>query len=466
MIFACGASLFSDGYVNALSGTVTTITTGYIYKNTTADIADFKTLFPSMAFVGTVVGMLLFGFVADFVGRRWGMLICSGILILFSILAAGAWGAGGSTGGLFAALIAYRFLIGIGIGGEYPCGSVAAAENTEQKNIKKTQQQGLFVLATNSCIDVGFVVAAFVPLVLLWIFGMNHLEWVWRLTVGFGAIPPLSLLFFRARMQEPESFKKGAIKRKLPWLLILKKYWVRLAAVSIVWFIYDFVAYPAGIYGSYFTDQLFPDASLYTSLAFNIAINAFYLPGTFIGAIVVDRLGPKNTIMIFLALQAIFGFALSGAFGYFRNHTAGLIIMYGIFVACGEAGPGNNLGLLASKAVAPSAVRGRFYAIAAAVGKIGAFVGTYIYTPLQDRYPENSDLHFSAPFYVGSGLAVLGVILIFFFVPPVVTDGIEKMDEEFFAYLAENGYDMTNIGLEGEEPTQVEEGREAEKRSD
>lgn len=343
VIFACGASLFSDGYVNALSGTVTTILTQYIYADRTAgDVSQFTTLFPSMAFVGTIVGMLFFGFVADFVGRRWGMLICSGILILFSILAAGAWGAGGSVGGLFAALIAYRFLIGIGIGGEYPCGSVAAAENTEQKNIKKTQQQGLFVLATNSCIDVGFVVAAFVPLVLLWIFGMDQLEWVWRLTVGLGAIPPLSLLFFRARMHEPDSFKKGAIRRRLPWGLILKKYWLRLAAVSIVWFIYDFVAYPSGIYASYFTAQLFPNASLYTTFAFNIALNAFYLPGTFIGALVVDKLGPKNTIMIFLTLQAIFGFALSGAFGYFRNHTAGLIIMYGIFIACGEAGPGGH----------------------------------------------------------------------------------------------------------------------------
>lgn len=86
-----------------------------------------------------------------------------------------------------------------------------------------------------------------------------------------------------------------------------------------------------------------------------------------------------------------------------------------------------------------------------------AFVGTYIYTPLQDRFPEESNLHFSAPFYVGSGLAVLAVILVFFFIPEVQTDGIEKMDREFFAYLAENGYDMSNIGLAGEGPQAAEE---------
>jgi len=45
-------------------------------------------------------------------------------------LAAGAYGAHDSAYGLLQALAAYRFLLGIGIGGEYPAGSVGAAEST------------------------------------------------------------------------------------------------------------------------------------------------------------------------------------------------------------------------------------------------------------------------------------------------------------------------------------------------
>ena len=41
-----------------------------------------------------------------------------------------------------------------------------------------------------------------------------------------------------------------------------------------------------------------------------------------------------------------------------------------------KSGPGNCLGLLASK-TSPTAVRGQFYGIAAAIGKIGAFIGTW-----------------------------------------------------------------------------------------
>lgn len=51
------------------------------------------------------------------------------------------------------------------------------------------------------------------------------------------------------------------------------------------------------------------------------------------------------------------------------NHIAGFAILYGIFLSFGELGPGNCLGLLASKAIGPTAARGQLYGIAAAVGK-------------------------------------------------------------------------------------------------
>lgn len=51
-------------------------------------------------------------------------------------------------------------------------------------------------------------------------------------------------------------------------------------------------------------------------------------------------------------------------------------VVYGIFLSLGELGPGNCLGMLAAKS-GPTAVRGQFYGIAAAIGKIGAFGGTW-----------------------------------------------------------------------------------------
>lgn len=57
--------------------------------------------------------------------------------------------------------------------------------------------------------------------------------------------------------------------------------------------------------------------------------------------------------------------------------------MYGIFLSLGELGPGNCTIVLASKTSA-TAVRGQYYGVAAAVGKIGAFVGTWVFPPIID----------------------------------------------------------------------------------
>jgi hypothetical protein len=41
------------------------------------------------------------------------------------------------------------FLLGIGVGAEYPCGSVAAAEQSEGEGVAKNAQHRWFALATS-----------------------------------------------------------------------------------------------------------------------------------------------------------------------------------------------------------------------------------------------------------------------------------------------------------------------------
>ena len=70
----------------------------------------------SIAFAGTVVGQLFFGYTSDHYSRKWSLLVSTLILMLFAALCAGSYGYHGSIGGLFASLTAFRFLLGIGIG--------------------------------------------------------------------------------------------------------------------------------------------------------------------------------------------------------------------------------------------------------------------------------------------------------------------------------------------------------------
>jgi len=249
----------------------------------------------SIAFAGTVVGQLAFGYLSDHWSRRHSLLISTIIIIVFSALGAGSYGAGGSVQGLFAALTAYRFLLGIGIGGEYPAGSVACAESTGE--LKKGHRNRWFIFFTNFAIDAGFVVAAFVPMIAVLIFTEKHLRAAWRLSLGLGIVPPLSLLYLRIKLREPEEYNRNKMHRTFyflmahqtipsvlnadhpasvdyPYWLIIKFYWFRLIIVSLIWFIYDFSAYSFGIYSSsWLAFLLSADAPLWKSFGWNTCVD-------------------------------------------------------------------------------------------------------------------------------------------------------------------------------------------------
>jgi MFS family permease len=68
----------------------------------------------SITFAGTVLGMLFFGYTSDHFSRKWSLFTSTIIIIVFAALGSGSYGAGGSPTGLLAALVAYRFFLGIG----------------------------------------------------------------------------------------------------------------------------------------------------------------------------------------------------------------------------------------------------------------------------------------------------------------------------------------------------------------
>jgi hypothetical protein len=58
-------------------------------------------------------------------------------------------------------------------------------------------------------------------------------------------IPAGAVFLWRLTMEEPTRYKKDSMKNaKIPYWLIIKRYWPGLAALSLSWFIYDFITYP------------------------------------------------------------------------------------------------------------------------------------------------------------------------------------------------------------------------------
>jgi len=326
---------------------------------------------------------------------------------------------------------------------------VGCAESTGE--LKEGSRNKWFILFTNVQIDLAFFISAIVATVVVLITGENHLRAAWRICLGIGIIPPLSLLYLRLKLQEPEAFQRESLaKAKTPWLLIIKYYWYRLGIVSMIWFIYDFSAYSFGIYAtSILANLLGADAPLWKSLAWNILINFFYMPGCIAGAFVADlpSMGPKKTLCIGVVLQGIIGFIMAGCYPYLNKpeNVAGFVVVYGIFLALGEFGPGDNIGLIASKTCA-TGIRGQYYGIAAAVGKIGAFAGSYALDALQKDAGKDEIAAGRNPFFVASALAFVAAGLVLL-LPHIGQDTIDQEDVQFREYLTANGFDTATMGL-------------------
>lgn len=141
---------------------------------------------------------------------------------------------------------------------------------------------------------------------------------------------------------------------------------------------------------------------------------------------------------------------------YLLNLNLSLLVMYGIYLTWGEFGPGDCIGLVSSE-LYPTAVRGQVYGISAAVGKIGALVGTQVFKPIVKAFGGSGTLNGQrSPFIIGTCLALLGAIITWYFIPDASKQGLEVEDREFREYLEQNGFDTSLFGEKDDESIKTE----------
>jgi MFS family permease len=139
-------------------------------------------------------------------------------------------------------------------------------------------------------------------------------------------------------------------------------------------------------------------------------------------------------MMIGFSGYLVFGLIIGCAYDQITKITALFVVFYGLMQSSGNMGPGDMLGLLSSESYATS-VRGTCYGISAALGKVGAAVGTQAFTPIQ------TNLGKKWTFIIAAICGVVGVIVTYFFVPDIKGEDLAESDEKFRQYLIENGWD-------------------------
>ncbi|KAI5960070.1 GIT1 [Candida pseudojiufengensis] len=436
MILSAGFALISDGYQNNV---MSMLNKYFAIKYPKVYDANMSAQVSNASLVGTILGQLTMGFFADRISRKAAIVLSTFVLVIGSIMCAASHGK--TVTGMFWMLTISRGVVGWSVGGEYPSSSLTASEAANE-SVKK--RGGVFIMVTNFPLSFGGPLSICVFLIVYQITGMK--SGLWRSLFVVGMFLPLSVFYFRMKMVTSVLFKKSAMRKNPPYWLALKYYWPRLLGTTITWFLYDFVTFPNGIFSATIISNVISDAKDLQSIAeWTLLLGAIALPGVFVGALIVDRIGKKYTMMIGFVGYIVFGLVVGCAYFKIKNITALFIVLYGLMQSFGNLGMGNCLGLVSSESFA-TPVRGTFYGFSAVIGKVGAVCGTYAFKRvLFVGGTKDSGQRYT--FIIAACCGVVGVILTYILIPNLKVDDLLEEDVKFKNYLRDSGY-KGHFGLE------------------
>lgn len=216
-----GAALISDGYQNNLM----TMTNVLFRKEYPMEyVSSVSTQVSNALLVGEILGQVVVGLTCDYMGRKTAIIVTTLMIVFGGILATASHGV--TTLGMFWMLTISRGIVGFGTGGEYPASSTSASEAANEHTLKR--RGPIFIMVTNLPLSFGGPFALIVFLIVLSAAGSDHLSTVWRVCMGIGVVFPLSVFYFRLKMLNSKLYRRGAIKKRLPYLLVLRYYWKSL----------------------------------------------------------------------------------------------------------------------------------------------------------------------------------------------------------------------------------------------
>jgi MFS family permease len=138
-------------------------------------------LLASLTLVASALGGIAFGFIADRLGRRSAL---TASIVVYSIFTAAC----GLSRGIFE-LALFRFLLGLGMGGEWASGAALVAETW------RAEHRGKALGIMQSGYAVGIALAALINWIVLPRFG-------WRAVFFAGLLPALLTLWIQRRVEE------------------------------------------------------------------------------------------------------------------------------------------------------------------------------------------------------------------------------------------------------------------------
>ncbi|KAG0244999.1 Inorganic phosphate transporter pho84 [Mortierella sp. GBA43] len=221
-----GVGFFTDAY-DLFAISLVSPMLGFVYysANNNTVPADIDLGIKISASVGTFFGQIGFGYLADKLGRKR----MYGVELLIIIVATFAQCFCGDSFALSlpVGIMLWRFILGIGVGGDYPLSAVITSE------FATTHRRGAMMAAVFAMQGFGYLTTGMVAIVLLLGFrnmiedDPRNLDYVWRCLIGLGCVPAFVAVYFRMTIPETPRYvldvENNLVKAERDVAMVLNK---------------------------------------------------------------------------------------------------------------------------------------------------------------------------------------------------------------------------------------------------
>jgi len=400
-VVTTGMGVFTDGYDLSSLGIVLPLALASFGVKSLTGLES--SLLAASSLVGAALGALIFGGLANR-GRK----AFYGLDVLIMALA----GLVQAFVPNIPALIAVRFVLGIGVGADYVLSPLIMGEHANVSDRGKSMAVGFGLTWGLGATFAGV-------LYLLLAAGHVPSDLIWRIVLGFGAVPAAAVIYLRRQMPETARFlaRIRGDKDKLHQVIAevagtpvawepmdiadprspseyLSQLKGRFFVAALLWFLFDIVAYSGILFGP----SLIAKGIGLTAGTFQLVMEfGFVVPGGLVALLLIDRWGRKPLQTLGFLGMAV----LLLAFSMYRAQLTALplagLFVYGLENLMQQAGPGSvsASGVLGVE-LAPTKVRAWVQSWTVAAGRLGAALTAFVFPALFQRYGESFAITFLA----------------------------------------------------------------------
>ncbi len=335
----------------------------------------------SVTLLTSAVGGVVFGVIADRVGRARALVYSILIYSVFTALTA--------TARTLPELVLWRSLVGIGLGGEWAAGSVLVAETWPAAH------RGKAIGLMQSGWAIGYILAALLASVILPRHG-------WRALFAVGVLPALLAAWIRRKVPEPEIWVRGRVGPRVGLGGVFRAPHVRNATLATLlatfllfayWGLFTWVpAYLASPISSGGAGM-----SVVRSSAWIVPMQVGAFLGYILFGVLADRFGRRPVFLVFVVGAAV----LVPVYGRMALQP-GALMAIGPLVGFFGHGYFSLFGAMLAE-LFPSAIRGAAQGFCYNVGRAASALAPFVIGALADRAGIGSALALTSVFFLAAG---------------------------------------------------------------